>query len=49
MIETQGSQLALVLLAGVQYYTGQRFDMQQITEVGHRVVSVAFCIIMTQE
>ena len=29
-------QLALVLLSGVQYYTGQHFDIKKITEAGHK-------------
>lgn len=35
-INDQGDQLALVLLSGVQYYTGQFFDIKKITEAGHR-------------
>lgn len=36
-IEDAGDTLALVMLAGVQYRTGQWFDMPAITEAGHRV------------
>ena len=36
-IQEAGDTLALVMLAGVQYRTGQRFDMPTITEAGHRV------------
>jgi len=33
LIQQQGEQIALVMLPGVQYYTGQVFDMQTITKV----------------
>jgi len=36
-IRTQGEQLALVLLPGVQYYSGQLFDMRAVTQVAHEV------------
>ena len=35
-IALEGAQTALVFMPGVQYYTGQLFDMQAITEAGHR-------------
>jgi kynureninase len=39
-IEREGEQLALVLLGGVNYYTGQAFDMKTITDAGHKAGAI---------
>lgn len=40
-IEQNKDELALVMLGGVNYYTGQAFDMKTITEAAHRVGALA--------
>lgn len=40
-IADHGESVALVLLGGVQYYTGQFFDIKKITEAAHRVGAYA--------
>lgn len=40
-IEAQGSSLAMVLFGGINYYTGQLFDLQRITQAAHQVNAIA--------
>jgi kynureninase len=40
-IETHKDELALVFFSGVQYYTGQLFNIKQITEKAHSVGAIA--------
>ena len=40
MIKQHGDDIALVFLGGVNYYTGQLFDIQKITAVAHEVGAV---------
>ena len=37
VIENEGDTVALVLLSGINYYTGQFYDMPAITQKGHSV------------
>ena len=40
-IQRQGDALAMVNMSGIQYYTGQFFDIQRITQAAHGVGAVA--------
>ena len=36
LLEAEGTSIALLLLPGVQYYSGQAFDMARLTRAGHK-------------
>ena len=40
ILEEQGSEISLVLFSGVQYYTGQLFQIKEITEAAHKQVYI---------
>jgi len=41
-IDKEGHNIAVIMLPGVQYYTGQVLDMKTITKAGHDKVNYIF-------
>lgn len=42
-IENEGDEIAVVCFSGIQYYTGQLFDIPTITKAGHAKVGKVKC------
>ncbi|WP_159018347.1 kynureninase [Algibacter sp. L3A6] len=36
ILEAQGDEIALIMIGGINYYTGQFFDLKRITALGHK-------------
>jgi kynureninase len=40
VLRREGQSIALVMIGGVHYYTGQLFDIETITRVAHEQVQL---------
>eukprot|EP01111_Echinosteliopsis_oligospora_P010117 TRINITY_DN3092_c0_g1_i1.p1 TRINITY_DN3092_c0_g1~~TRINITY_DN3092_c0_g1_i1.p1 ORF type:complete len:454 (-),score=125.29 TRINITY_DN3092_c0_g1_i1:17-1378(-) len=40
LIEKEGNKIALIMFGGLQFYSGQLFEIEKITAAGHRVGSI---------
>ena len=40
VLRSNADSIALVMLSGVNYYTGQLFDLKRITEIGHEIGAI---------
>lgn len=47
IIAQRGREIAIIFLSGIQFYTGQLFDMERITEAGHKQVRGAHAGLLT--
>jgi kynureninase len=36
ILDAQGHEIALIMIGGLNYYTGQYFDLKRITDLGHK-------------
>jgi kynureninase len=43
VLRREGQSIALVMIGGVHYYTGQLFDIETITRVAHEQVQLLIC------
>ena len=44
ILRREGQSIALVMIGGIHYYTGQLFDIETITRVAHEEVCLNVCM-----